>query len=45
MKNYNGLEGWMEKVKQSLDELPKKSKPIPTIDCEVVELAETVIPR
>jgi hypothetical protein len=44
MKNFNGLEGWMEKVKESLDDIPKKPRALPTIDCEVIEVADTIKP-
>jgi hypothetical protein len=42
MKNYNGLEDWMDKVKQSLDDIPNKPARRTTIDCEEIDLPETV---
>jgi hypothetical protein len=44
MKNFNGLEDWMDKVKESLGEATARNKALPTVNCDVIEVEETVRP-
>ena len=50
LKNFNGIDGWLDKVKECLDDANNNSnqnklaKKV-TIDCEEIDIAETVKPK
>lgn len=43
LKGYNGLQGWMDKVKESIDG-ERRPKKVP-IHCDAISLVDTVPPQ